>query len=635
MCTLCDSGTLCCNVNLSSKKRGLYERPSLMKGQNIAHYVNQEKKLSKRIFARFVASLWDLTGYWAPVILVARLAFREALMNEKKTVSWDDALCHSSRQLLIDALERIYQAHGCFMPRNLLPREKYIENSTSPLLCICVDSGQAASSAVAFLCVENSAADKELTKEHYHVRNFRSTIRLHSLSGHSCPQGEALALTLGVRLRETIRFELEDFLKVRKTVYLSDSASSIYQVATRWNLLEPFFANRVREYHSKASYSQLYYVDTHNNPADLISKKFPKKTMQQLLQHPLWTGNSFMRKPFQSWPIKHLTPKSSTNGITGLMPKFKGYSNNPLPSKDTGFLQMNIEPDPFVRQKTQGDSELLFINKLGVAGATSYKRQFVEKALERSGQIIPYFLTKKGIEQNEEQIRQGLGVEHFSELLARHNDIKIALGAVAYILSWLPKYRKTNFVELQSIAQQKLQNQAALLVKKSLQGVRNKAKYVEINGYPFQLHRKLLSSQIPQLSAILSAKTSYGLAVLRHVHNIYHVLDFNRYDAYLQAGFPSYKYKDSRPALQAIENGCPKCARIKAVRIVSPGGPLLPHKFTASPLYFATTGDLLGPYSYYQGRYKYKLWISVFTDDSSGHTSIIPVSYTHLRAHET
>ena len=347
--------------------------------------------------------------------------------------------------------------------------------------------------------------------------------------------------------------------------------------------------------------------------------------MQQLLQHPLWTGNSFMRKPFQSWPIKHLTPKSSTNGITGLMPKFKGYSNNPLPSKDTGFLQMNIEPDPFVRQKTQGDSELLFINKLGVAGATSYKRQFVEKALERSGQIIPYFLTKKGIEQNEEQIRQGLGVEHFSELLARHNDIKIALGAVAYILSWLPKYRKTNFVELQSIAQQKLQNQAALLVKKSLQGVRNKAKYVEINGYPFQLHRKLLSSQIPQLSAILSAKTSYGLAILRHVHNIYHVLDFNRYDAYLQAGFPSYKYKDSRPALQAIENGCPKCARIKAVRIVSPGGPLLPHKFTASPLYFATTGDLLGPYSYYQGRYKYKLWISVFTDDSSGHTSIIPI----------
>ena len=144
-----------------------------------------------------------------------------------------------------------------------------------------------------------------------------------------------------------------------------------------------------------------------------------------------------------------------------------------------------------------------------------------------------------------------------------------------------------------------------------------------MGGQPYQIHRRLLASNIPQLSALLSSKTEYGYAVLRHAHFIHHSMDFHIYDAYLQAGNPSYKFKDSRHVLKQLEESCPKCARIHQKRLISPPGPVLPNKYLASPLYFSTTGDLMGPYSYYCGRYVYKLWLSVFCDDSSSHVSIL------------
>ena len=418
VCTICDYATLTCNVNLSAKKRGRYEKPCLKKGENIEEYVKNVGKLSKRIFARFVASLWDLTGYYGPIVLIARLAFRQAIMTEEKALGWDDNLSDSAQQLLINALTRIYEGHGSSMARNLVPRKGYVKNEASPLLCICVDSGQAASAAVAFLCTEFTEEDKQLTGNFYHVRNFRSVIRLHSLNGHSLPQGESLALTLGVRLRETIAYELEDFIKVNKVVYLSDSASCIYQMGTRHNLLETFFSNRNREFNSKANYADLYYVDTTLQPADLISKTFDNKTMQQIMNNPLWTGKSYMQKPFSSWPVRHLEPKKTTNGIVGVMPKYHGFDNNVFPNKITGFLQINIDSEPLMtpvahsapkpvmtpaRHSVPGNEELIFINKLGVVGAISHKRQFVEKALVKSAQIIPYFLTEKGIKENDQK----------------------------------------------------------------------------------------------------------------------------------------------------------------------------------------------------------------------------------------
>ena len=141
VCTICDYATLTCNVNLSAKKRGRYEKPCLKKGENIEEYVKNVGKLSKRIFARFVASLWDLTGYYGPIVLIARLAFRQAIMTEEKALGWDDNLSDSAQQLLINALTRIYEGHGSSMARNLVPRKGYVKNAASPLLCICVDSG--------------------------------------------------------------------------------------------------------------------------------------------------------------------------------------------------------------------------------------------------------------------------------------------------------------------------------------------------------------------------------------------------------------------------------------------------------------------------------------------------------------
>ena len=503
-----------------------------------------------------------------------------------------------------------------------------------------------------------SPEEKAKQKKFYFVSQIKAVAKLNPLSGLSIPSAEANALILGVRLLEAVKEELENILEINKIIFLADSTSAILQAGSRWHLLNPFFGARAREYQSKHSYDQLYFVPSQFNPSDLCSKAFPNKTMKDILYSDLWTGNSYMSKgPISTWPIRKLERPQKMTGIIGVQEKYKGFTNSSISSlntlsvnkkgweisrKNTGkksnFSRKNAEfkfhqqhqftPKLLKNMEKGAFFDEIFANFSNLTiGKTlnTYKLPHLQRAIQNSGKVMPYFLTEKGRKEIEIKLNQGGGVEYFANLMRKRRDISKIFRILAYCLAWLPKNKKTSLVLLQIKAQKILERQSALFTKFYLKKAKNPCFFTEIGGLPYKINRAILESQLPSISMVLSEKTQYGLSILTHTHDLFHLLGFERYQAYLKMGYPSYQFINAKNTLKHLENTCPKCTILKKLPIIHTPGPFLPQKSFISPIYSLSSGDLCGPFLAKNGRNSYKIWISIIICDSSHHCSILPI----------
>ena len=177
-------------------------------------------------------------------------------------------------------------------PRSLVPARGYKVTDLSPMVVHSGDGSDVGMSAVAHLVTE--LLDNDPAKVNgvvNHVALIKVTGRLVPLSGLSVPRVELAAGHLCTLMAASLLDELS--IPLKKTIFLTDSQSTLAQINSRQSLFEPWVLSRLRAINSKTDRKDWFKVDGTQNSADIPSKAHTKP-LPALLNSKLWRKGEFM-----------------------------------------------------------------------------------------------------------------------------------------------------------------------------------------------------------------------------------------------------------------------------------------------------------------------------------------------------
>ncbi|XGW10144.1 hypothetical protein V3C99_011987 [Haemonchus contortus] len=258
------------------------------------------EKVTKRIVARQIASIYDPFGWLTPLLTQAK-RFQQELWKHKYT--WDEPLSETLCSQWNDILQKMHGFHRSF-PRIIAPHSKDL------CLAVFADASAIAMTACAYAFNHLGSV---LIMAKGKLPSIKSTCTM--------PKLEMNAITIAMRLAHSIIQALKPRLndRLRKIYIFSDS-----QIALNWLNAKPYSAqlgrlveNRLREIRRIAENLQadmitveFRYVPTADNPADAGTRGLTK---EQLITHKWWSGPEFLLAPEDQWvaPIYALNLENS------------------------------------------------------------------------------------------------------------------------------------------------------------------------------------------------------------------------------------------------------------------------------------------------------------------------------------
>ena len=104
------------------------------------------------------------------------------------------------------------------------------------------------------------------------------------------------------------------------------------------------------------------------------------------------------------------------------------------------------------------------------------------------------------------------------------------------------------------------------------------------NGKPFLKHRKLIESDYPEKSMVVSGETAFGKAIVEDLHNRFHNCDKRRAKAHLRCSNPSYHVPGLTTKLGIMEEECLLCRQRNVIPGHTKMGTLPPERFKRFPI---------------------------------------------------
>lgn len=245
---------------------------------------------TKRIILSFVARLWDVMGFVAPVILYAKLLIKELWLCG---CDWDDTPPES-----ITKLWARYKRELPLLTNIQIPRYLDITHDSDINILAFADASERAYGGVVY----------------FHVRNgSRTSIHLISAKSKVAPNKvislarlELCAILLLVQLISNIVSGCQNRINVHNILAFSDSKVALCWVHSSPHRWDTFVANRVTKIQGHLSPENLYYIAGNENPADCLSRGL---TPAQIINHPLWfKGPSWANLDSTLWPIVPFNP---------------------------------------------------------------------------------------------------------------------------------------------------------------------------------------------------------------------------------------------------------------------------------------------------------------------------------------
>lgn len=248
----------------------------------------RDTTLTKRIVLSLIARIFDPLGLLAPVIVKAKIFMKQLW---KLNSTWDDPL---PREIASEWRE--FAENLKCLPTIKIDRWIQTKRNASIQLHLFCDASVNAFGVAAY--VRN-------TDEHGNVTTniIASKSKVTPIKQLTIPRLElcaAFMLTkLLTRLRKTIR---HTHLRPEDIWLWSDSQIVLHWIKGDPNRWKVFVSNRIVKILEKTRPEQWYYVNTHDNPADIVSRgmlPFELKT------NDLWfSGPSWLRLPEENWPTK-------------------------------------------------------------------------------------------------------------------------------------------------------------------------------------------------------------------------------------------------------------------------------------------------------------------------------------------
>ncbi|XP_068691203.1 uncharacterized protein [Montipora foliosa] len=238
----------------------------------------RDRPLTRRGVLSVVGSIYDPDGYLAPVTLKGKQILQQMC---KDKLDWDSPVpdylrpeWEKWRQEIIE-LEKL-EIQRCYKPENFGPVKAVEVHYFS-------DASEEGYGHCTYLRLINEQGE-------VHCSFIVGKGRVTPLKHTTIPRLELAAATISAKMSDFVRNELE-YKEIRE-FFWTDSQAVLGYVNNDAKRFHVYVANRVQQIRDLTDPSSWYYVESHSNPADEVSRGL---TAKQLLEGSRWlSGPEFL-----------------------------------------------------------------------------------------------------------------------------------------------------------------------------------------------------------------------------------------------------------------------------------------------------------------------------------------------------
>ena len=245
---------------------------------------------TKRNILRISASFFDPLGLICPIVLQAKLLFKE--LCELK-VDWDEVVKSEISEKWNRFLNDLKNCGYIYTNRFVLScvREKIV---SIELHGFC-DSSSVAYAAVVYV--------KVVTSIGVSVNLLSAKSKVAPLKNITIPRLELLSCLLLSRLLVSIKNAVEVEIKIDRCVNWSDSEIALFWIKGRRKEWKPWVENRVNKIRDRVSVDSWRHVSGEVNPADLATRE---GLIRDIMTERWWKGPEFIMSDESGWPTQKI-----------------------------------------------------------------------------------------------------------------------------------------------------------------------------------------------------------------------------------------------------------------------------------------------------------------------------------------
>ena len=262
---------------------------------------------TKRELLRKVATIFDPLGLVAAVLITGRILLQKFWLEG---LDWDEVASSELREEVVDWFSNVHDLSNVRIPRALVPDSDIVDTQ----IHVFCDASLLAYGAVAYL-------RHQLVDGSFSTHMVTAKAKVAPLQAVSIPRLELMAAMVGVRLVGLIS-EMWELLRTKQRLW-SDSMDVLYWIRGCSRNFKPFVSNRVGEIQRQTNPDCWRYVNTKENPADLLSRGVRANMLQE--QCLWWTGPGYLQEPEERWPRVALIEGSDVGEEKKAGVKFAGF----------------------------------------------------------------------------------------------------------------------------------------------------------------------------------------------------------------------------------------------------------------------------------------------------------------------
>ena len=243
--------------------------------------------VTRRKMLSITASIYDPLGFVGPIVLAGKLLFQEAT---RLKLTWDEVVPPALETKWRQWLASLGELTQFEIPRCMKPTE--FDDATFELHHFADASQQAYGACTYVRCVNRYGA--------VHTQLVMSKNKVTPLKSCTIPRLELQAATLAVKIDSVLRNELHT--KIDQSYFWTDSEVVLKYIKNQNKRFHVYVSNRVSRIRESSSPDQWRYVNTAENPADMLTRCTTASKLGTK-----WTeGPAWMRHYKSTWPTADL-----------------------------------------------------------------------------------------------------------------------------------------------------------------------------------------------------------------------------------------------------------------------------------------------------------------------------------------